>query len=139
MRPTALLCLLVLAVAMQLPGQPYAESPKPPRTLAEMEPVIEKIAAWEFGQSRDPLYDFSEFLQGVLASPAALREVDASAGQAPVVLRADNLEEYFVAAQDDGGDAVVELTIRGIEREHTEDYSGRASCPLATWLARRQT
>lgn len=42
------------------------------RTLAEMEPVIQRIAAWEFHLSRDPLYDFSEFVQSSSGSHAAI-------------------------------------------------------------------
>jgi HEAT repeat protein len=75
MRP-ALWWTVVFAAAIPLAGQPYSESPKPRRTLAEMEPVLDKIAAWEFNQSRDPLYEFSEFLQGAFGSPARLREIE---------------------------------------------------------------
>ncbi|MBI4876861.1 MAG: HEAT repeat domain-containing protein, partial [Acidobacteria bacterium] len=75
MRPPVL-CALVIALAAGLAGQPYSESPRPARTLAEMEPVLQKIAAWEFNQSRAPLYEFSEFLQGALGSPAELRPIE---------------------------------------------------------------
>ena len=68
--------LIAVAVAIPLAGQPYGPKPRPVRKLAEMEPVLARIAAWEYSQSREPLYDFAEFLQGALGSPAELQRIE---------------------------------------------------------------
>ena len=69
--------LLLLAGAMPLVAQPYSQNPKPVRDLSAMEPVLAKIAAWQYNQSREPLYDFGEFVQSALASPAQRRQIEA--------------------------------------------------------------
>ena len=72
----AILLLSVLALSIPLAAQPYVDIPKPGKTMAEMEPVLAQIAAWEYSQSHQPLFRFDEFVQGALASPAELRRIE---------------------------------------------------------------
>ena len=68
--------LIVLAVATILVAQ--AQQPAGAvRIAAEMEPMLAKIAVYEYGQGRVPLSEFSQFVQDSMASPALLKEIEA--------------------------------------------------------------
>lgn len=54
---------------------PLAAQPAP--KLADMEPVLARIAAWDPGQPRDPLYEFTNFLRAAMNSKAELPEIEA--------------------------------------------------------------
>lgn len=47
------------------------------RTLADMEPVLAQIAAYEHGQSSDPQARFSDFVRDSMPSPQLLRQIEA--------------------------------------------------------------
>ena len=67
--------MLVVAVATLV-----AQAPKPgvvAHTAAEMEPMLAQIATYEYGQSRVPLSQFTQFVQDSMASPALLKEIEA--------------------------------------------------------------
>jgi len=49
----------------------------PASKLADMEPVLAQVASWDNSQARDPLYEFSNFLQAAIASKAELPQVEA--------------------------------------------------------------
>jgi HEAT repeat protein len=48
-----------------------------PRTLADMEPVLAKIAVWDYSQPRDPLYEFTLYLQTAIPSRSELLQIEA--------------------------------------------------------------
>ncbi len=45
--------------------------------LADMEPVLTRVAAWDYSQARDPLYEFSSFLREALAALSELPQIEA--------------------------------------------------------------
>jgi HEAT repeat protein len=45
--------------------------------LAEMEPVLSRIARWDYRQPRDPLYEFSGFVRSAIAAQAELPQIEA--------------------------------------------------------------
>jgi HEAT repeat protein len=45
--------------------------------LADMEPVLTRIAAWDYSQARDPLYEFSSFLRAAAAAQSELPQIEA--------------------------------------------------------------
>jgi HEAT repeat protein len=45
--------------------------------LAEMEPVLARIARWDYSQARDPLYEFSGFLRSAIAAQQELPQIEA--------------------------------------------------------------
>ncbi|HYW46568.1 MAG TPA: HEAT repeat domain-containing protein [Bryobacteraceae bacterium] len=45
--------------------------------LADMEPVLTRIAAWDYSQARDPLYEFSGFLRAAVAAQSELPRIEA--------------------------------------------------------------
>ena len=49
---------------------------QPAKTLPEMEPVLAKIAAYEYGQTREPLAELEEFLRESLAARADLAPIE---------------------------------------------------------------
>jgi len=71
-----LLFAMVAGSLGPLCAQPYDGIGKPAAALGEMEPVLAKIAAWEYNQSHEPLFQFDEFLQGKLSSPAEVRKIE---------------------------------------------------------------
>jgi HEAT repeat protein len=46
-------------------------------TLADMEPVLARVAAWDPAQVRDPLYEFTNFLRAAMNSKSELPQVEA--------------------------------------------------------------
>jgi HEAT repeat protein len=52
-------------------------SPKAVRTADEMDPLLAKIATYEFDQSRIPLAQFTMFVQDSLTNPALLKQIEA--------------------------------------------------------------
>lgn len=51
-------------------------SPKPERTADEMDPLLAKIATYDFSQSRIPLAQFTMFVQDSLTNPALLKQIE---------------------------------------------------------------
>ena len=51
--------------------------PLPARRLADMEPVLARIAAWEFSQGQDPLCEFTAFLRDAMGSKIELPQIEA--------------------------------------------------------------
>ncbi len=47
------------------------------RRLADMEPVLEQIAAWDFSRKQDPLCEFSAFLREAMGSKDELPQIEA--------------------------------------------------------------
>jgi len=45
--------------------------------LADMEPVLAKVAAWDYSQPRDPLSEFSAFLRAAIAARSELPQIEA--------------------------------------------------------------
>ncbi|MCX6628242.1 MAG: HEAT repeat domain-containing protein [Candidatus Solibacter sp.] len=45
--------------------------------LADMEPVLARVAAWDPGQPRDPLYEFIDFLRAAMNSKSELPRIEA--------------------------------------------------------------
>ncbi len=72
----AYLPLAVVLLSLTLAAQPYAGIEEPGRTLADMEPVLKQIAAWEYSQSHEPLFRFDEFLQGVQSQADVVKQVE---------------------------------------------------------------
>jgi HEAT repeat protein len=62
----AILCAFSPALAAQ-----------PAPKLADMEPVLDRIAAWDPGQARDPLYDFTNFLRAAIHAQSELPQIEA--------------------------------------------------------------
>jgi HEAT repeat protein len=56
-------------------------SPKAVRTADEMDPLLAKIATYEFSQSRIPLAQFTMFVQDSLTNPALLKQIEARLDQ----------------------------------------------------------
>lgn len=56
-------------------------SPKAVRTADEMDPLLTKIATYEFDQSRIPLAQFTMFVQDSLTNPALLKQIEARLDQ----------------------------------------------------------
>ena len=54
---------------------PLAAQPAP--KLADMEPVLARVAAWDPSQPRDPLYEFTNFLRAAMNSKAELPQIEA--------------------------------------------------------------
>ena len=50
---------------------------KPSHTTAELEPTLSRIAKFEAGQSRDPLYQLTMLVQDSMASAALTRQIEA--------------------------------------------------------------
>jgi HEAT repeat protein len=48
------------------------------RTVDEIEPLLKKLASYEFGQSREPQAQLTQFIQDSLASPALLKQTEAA-------------------------------------------------------------
>jgi HEAT repeat protein len=46
------------------------------RTLADLEPAIAKVAAFEYGESRDALYEVRDFIGGSLSDGSLLRQIE---------------------------------------------------------------
>jgi HEAT repeat protein len=77
MRKYAIAALLVLLTSPAVPGgQSQTPARKPAHILAEMEPVLTRIAVFEHGRVRDDLMQFMEFVQESMASPAQLRQIE---------------------------------------------------------------
>jgi HEAT repeat protein len=55
----------------------FSQPSPPARKLADMEPALAKIAAWDYGQAPDPLIEFSSFLRGAMASRSELPQIEA--------------------------------------------------------------
>ena len=66
--------IILAATALALSAQ---VSPKAVRTADEMEPLLASIAKYEYGQSRVPQAEFTQFVQDSLASPALLKQIEA--------------------------------------------------------------
>jgi HEAT repeat protein len=49
----------------------------PPRQAAEMEPLLARAATYEYGQSREALAAFTEFVQQSMGSPELLKQIEA--------------------------------------------------------------
>src|ERR1019366_5640250 len=49
----------------------------PAMKLANMEPVLTRIAAWDYSQARDPLYESSSFLRSNAAAQSDLPQFEA--------------------------------------------------------------
>ena len=45
--------------------------------LADMEPVLARVAAWDPAQARDPLFEFTNFLRAALNSKSELPQIEA--------------------------------------------------------------
>jgi len=90
---------------------------QPAKTLPEMEPVLAKIAAYEYGQTREPLAEFEQFLRESLAARADL---------APIEQRLLKLLES-------------EATLAGkdVACRHLSLIGGRASVPVLSRLLLR--
>jgi HEAT repeat protein len=67
---------VVIAISASL-GLWAQVSPKPERTADEMDPLLAKIATYEFDQSRIPLAQFTMFVQDSLTNPALLKQIEA--------------------------------------------------------------
>src|SRR5262245_26091901 len=64
---------VLLMTALALSAQ---VAPKARRTAEEMEPLLANIATFEFGQSREPQAQFTQFVQDSLASPALVKQIE---------------------------------------------------------------
>ena len=71
---------LVIAISATL-GLWAQVSPKAVRTADEMDPLLAKIATYEFDQSRIPLAQFTMFVQDSLTNPALLKQIEARLDQ----------------------------------------------------------
>jgi len=47
-------------------------------TAAQLDQLLQKIAAYEYGQSRAPLAEMAEYLRSIISSPQALKKIEAS-------------------------------------------------------------
>ena len=68
-----ILVLTATAAVAPLLSQPV----QPTRKLADMESALARIAAWEYGQARAPLYEFSAFVEGAIRSKTELPRIEA--------------------------------------------------------------
>src|SRR5437763_6554427 len=67
--PKAICAAALCVVCLPLAGQP---APK----LAEMEPVLARVAAWDPSQPRDPLYEFTNYLRAAMNAKAELPAIE---------------------------------------------------------------
>jgi HEAT repeat protein len=74
MMKRAIQLVLVTAATLALWAQ---VSPKAVRTADEMDPLLARIATYEFDQSRVPLAQFTMFVQDSLTNPALLKQIEA--------------------------------------------------------------
>src|SRR5438552_3495279 len=65
---------VLAATALSLSAQ---VSSKANRTADEMEPLLTAIGKFEYGQSRVPEAEFTQFVQDSLANPAMLKQIEA--------------------------------------------------------------
>ena len=63
--------LVIAAFALSLPLGAQT-TPK----LADMEPVLARIAVWDPSQARDPLYEFTNFLRAAMNAKSELPQVE---------------------------------------------------------------
>jgi HEAT repeat protein len=70
MRTKAIPVVAGWALSLSLTAQP---APK----VADMEPVLARVAAWDPSQARDPLYEFTNFLRVAMASGGELPKIEA--------------------------------------------------------------
>lgn len=74
MNKTTSVFVILAATALALSAQ---VSPKTVRSVDEMEPLLASIAKFEYGQSRVPEAEFTQFVQDSLANPAMLKQIEA--------------------------------------------------------------
>ena len=70
MRTREILAIAACAFSLSLAAQTAP-------SLADMEPVLAKVAAWDPAQARDPLYEFTNFLRAALNSKSELPQIEA--------------------------------------------------------------
>jgi len=68
--------LLVLTTAMAATTSAQ-QAAKPVTGLAEMETILAKIATYQYGQSREPLAQFTQLVEQSLPFPAQLKQIEA--------------------------------------------------------------